>query len=239
MNNRISHSYDDPVKDFSFGVSYRLDRTIDECELEPMSFMIGIKYKNGIVIATDSRETIKNEQQPNEYNDDFQKVFESENRIWGVIGYYGRNNNLLKRINDYIRTADLINEIDLTNLIKEYCFNKKIANNTINIFIGEEANNQLLMYIYDFGNSVVKEYNKISNMSVFECECKYAAGSNEMIVGNSIRDIELCSRNYEEIVSDTIKVVQYAIDADYAIYKLNHKYEQNIGGHVQYKVLTI
>ena len=224
--NQFNQSWNHTVKENQTMISCCC-KSEQESKSENMSLLIGFKCNNGIVIAADSRETISNVDGTIQHNDNFQKVFENEKRIWGVIGFNGYKLELYNQVNDYIRGADKVKEEALTEIIDSYCQTHNYKNKFVNLFIGEKMDGYPVLFIYDYDESLKHK----SRMLIIYDEGKFSAGANSYM--NIIDSLGNYGNNFEQMKTDAIKVVEFAIKVDKDIHSTFKNYKQTIGGHAE------
>ena len=164
---------------------------------EEMSFLIAQTNQHGIVIASDSRLTMTNG-----INDEFLKVFRSKihQRIWGIVGYYGKNLELLDMLNKYIDTAEKIEEQKIEQILTDYIGDDKTK--TTNIFIGEIKDEPVLT-VFDYFNGRFVAQKNIK-------DCTFFAGSDEE-TKEIMKEKNMTPNSYGEMVCCTVRTMDSII----------------------------
>lgn len=118
--------------DIAFLVKKNVDITKDkdyhkdteESKEDKMSVMVVLKSKNGIVVATDSRKTIKNNMGQISYDDSQQKIYAKDNAGFGIIGpIYNKNDY---DYNDFFEEKILRQNMNFEALSNEITKDSKI-----------------------------------------------------------------------------------------------------------------
>lgn len=193
---------------------------IEEC----MSYMVGVINENGCVIATDSLITVDNKYTIT----DFTKVFSNKenNIIWGVIGNYGYNEELLDSINDCLKNKDIA---AMKAKVLEYSTKHSLNNITLNIFFCEYLTRPSLTVI-DFINGEFYISNNIA------CGAYYAGNNSNMhhVLG-TIKQVS--SLSIDESLEKCQKIIKDEIEIEEFIFNKNPFYQKTIGGDCKYVMM--
>ena len=189
---------------------------------ENMSFLIGSVNNEGVMIISDSRLTTDGK-----VNDSFIKVFKNheKQRIWGIVGYYGKNLKLFNKLNEYLNEAYEIDEEELKKILMNYI--SDIESKTVNIFVGElTPEPQLNVYDYIDGNFHVSK--GITNSMFF-------AGSNP-VIKDKLKKRKNEYHTFDEMLCSNINIMSSIIQIERNMEMLDGS-KSYIGGSPVYETL--
>lgn len=193
----------------SIGIHY-----INRKDDESMSTMIIMRNQYGTVITADSR--LNTEYNGFiEHNDNFQKVFFNRERmlIWGITGYYGHNNDFLKKLNKIFHTVNIKNiseyiKIEATKIPKKA---------VVNIFYAMPH----CAFVCD-----IIENNVIENK--FTMLTSQAGIHNFMISSIPLQQIKDFKK--DDMIRVTMDLCLKEMKIDQIIHNMNKNFNQSIGG---------
>lgn len=222
------------------GVSYshnsiNIMNTIGKIKTD-MSYVVGLINENGIVIAGDSRESYKNT-----YNDNCQKVFKSDQYIWGTTGiikynhidYIEKINKIIKNNSNFIQLKQDI--IQIIQPVSKDIFINTEKSGIYTMLLGKIEMNIPKLYILQINQGkIIQNFVEIPLDSIIETGSRFVLSDNHFSFSISKKNI----LDLEEFASNLVKEAIY-IESFCCKYSSFIFGKQKIGGNINCVSITI